>query len=48
MIDVTVDLPNIDELVKRLQDAQADAALVMAETIHEEADQRVPKRYGQP
>ena len=43
MIEVTVDLPNLDDLVKRLQAAQADAALIMAETIHESADQRVPR-----
>ena len=27
MIDVTVDLPNLDDLVKRIQEAEGDAAL---------------------
>ena len=43
MIEVTVDLPNIDDLVKRIQEAEGDAALAMAQTIHESADQRVPR-----
>ena len=46
MIDVTVDLPNIDELVKRIQEAEGDAALLMAEAIHEGADERVPVDTG--
>ena len=46
MFDVTVDLVNIDDLVKRIQEAEGDAALAMAEQIHESADQRVPKDTG--
>ena len=46
MIDVKVDLVNIDDLVKRIQEAGSDATLAMAEAIHEDADQRVPKDTG--
>ena len=46
MIDVKVDLVNIDDLVKRIQEAEGDAALAMAQTIHESADQRVPRDTG--
>ena len=46
MIDVKVDLVNIDDLVKRIQEAEGDAALAMAQTIHKSADQRVPKDTG--
>ena len=46
MIEVKVDLPNLDELVKRIQAAEGDAALAMAQTIHKSADQRVPKDTG--
>ena len=45
-IDVTVDLVPIEDLVKRRQEAEGDAALAMAEVIHKSADQRVPKDTG--
>ena len=46
MIEAKVDLVNIDDLVKRIQEAGDDAAKAMAEQIHESADQRVPKDTG--
>ena len=46
MIDVKVDLPNIEELVKRVGEAEADAASAMAKAIHAGADERVPKDTG--
>ena len=47
MIEVKVDLVSIDDLVKRIQEAKDDAALAMAQAIHEDADQRVPVSTGE-
>ena len=47
MIEVTVDLPNIDDLVKRIQEAEGDAALAMAEAIHDDAVERAPHDTGE-
>ena len=49
MIDVMVDTKALEDLIKRLEGSDGDlakAAQAMAETIHEDADQRVPKDTG--
>ena len=48
-IEVTVDTSGLDALIKRLEGSDGDLAKVakaMAEQIHEDADQRVPKDTG--
>ncbi len=49
MIDVTTDTSGLEALIKRLEGSDGDlakAAEAMAETILEDADQRVPKDTG--
>ena len=48
-IDVTVDTKALEALIKRLEGSDGDlakAAEAMAEAIHHDADQRVPKDTG--
>ena len=44
--DVTVDMSGLDALTKRLEGADGEVAMAMAEAILEEADQRVPRDTG--
>ena len=49
MIEVKVDTSGLEALIKRLEGSDGDLAKVaeaMAEEIHDEADQRVPKDTG--
>ena len=49
MLDVKVDTSGLEDLIKRLEGSDgelAKAAEAMAEAIHEDADQRVPKDTG--
>ena len=43
MLEVKIDLVPLDDLVRRIQEAEAEATLAMARAIHEEADARVPR-----
>ena len=50
MIEAKVDTSGLDDLIKRLEGSNgelAKAAEVMAEAIHESADERVPKDTGE-
>ena len=49
MIEVKVDTSGLEDLIKRLEGSNGDLAKVaeaMAEAIHEDADERVPKDTG--
>ena len=49
MIEVKTDTSGLEDLIKRLEGADGDlakAAEAMAEAIHEDADERVPKDTG--
>ena len=45
MIEVKVDTSGLEDLIKRLEGSNGDLAKV-AEAIHEDADERVPKDTG--
>ena len=49
MIEMKVDTSGLEDLIKRLEGSNGDLAKVaeaMAEAIHEDADERVPKDTG--